>query len=862
MTHIFISYSTRNSAYALQLADMLRQHGFDVWIDNAELRSSDNWWEAIVKALRSCAAFIVVMTPESRASKWVQREVTLADNWSKPTFPILLAGEGDAWEIFVTTQYAEVRLPGDPPTPGDYPSRPLPETFFDKLAEFAPRRAAVGADLTTGEVPELDDDDDDAREALQNPPDGVSIPPIASPAPAPQPSPARPGSPNTAPGRGAIAAVIAGVLTLIGGLALALILRGSQDAANANATRTAQVTAVAQSSATPDATSTSEPMPTETATATPEPTQTLTPHSDCGIPTTSIGQVQGSGQISPLIGQQVTVEGVVTGDFQEINQLSGFFMQEEAGEALLTTPVSTGLFVRATNFDVLAGDRLRVTGVVEEMGRRSGSSIIGATDATLTALGQVGQVMLCARGVEVAPFALEMRVENVPWERYEGMLVTFPQTLTVADLYDLGLRGTMLLSEGGRITRASQIAEVGTGEGSALQAANRRRMVVLDDGSVIEPPAVMRLLAPEGLDRPVRVGDQVGQLIGIVDHRFGEYRIQPVAPPAFFATNRRPAAPDASAGLRVVNFNIQNYFNGDGQGGGFPTERGAQTLEEFERQRAKIVSAILAMQPDILTLSEVENDGYTRGSAIWDLVNALNEASPDGVTYAYVNPGVNPGMDAIKNALVYRVETVSVVGAAVTMAQEDFGIGRPPLAQVFELTENGERLTVVVNHFKSKACVGAEGENQDNDDLQGCFNAERVREAQNVIDWLASGVVGGGDPDVLLMGDFNAYANEDPISTFETNGFTSVFKLMGMETQYTYVFQGESGYLDHILVSASLTPQVNRALVWHINADEATFWDYRARGKHLQTYERLYAPDPFRSSDHDPVLIDLKLSGS
>jgi len=155
MSHVFISYSTKNSDYAQELAKALIEKGFDVWIDNARLRSGDNWWESIVVALRSCAAFVIVMTPEARMSKWVQREVTLADNWSKPTFPLLR--EGDNWEIYVLTQFRDVKQG----------TLPLNE-FFDTLAEKAPRKSR-GADVTAKAI--LDGTrDQDVKQAIADPP--------------------------------------------------------------------------------------------------------------------------------------------------------------------------------------------------------------------------------------------------------------------------------------------------------------------------------------------------------------------------------------------------------------------------------------------------------------------------------------------------------------------------------------------------------------------------------------------------------------------------------------------------------------------------------------------------------------------
>ncbi|MEZ4668694.1 MAG: SUMF1/EgtB/PvdO family nonheme iron enzyme [Anaerolineae bacterium] len=172
MSHVFISYSTQNSQYAKLLADKLRQEGFDVWIDNSKLRSSDNWWESIVRALRDCAAVVVIMTPEAKASKWVQREVTLADIWQKPTFPVLLAG--DNWEIFVLTQFENVKL-ADAGQPTQYRGRLPGAEFYDALAEYSPRKAQPGVDVvrqtaTQPVVRDDGDDDDEIKSEIANPP--------------------------------------------------------------------------------------------------------------------------------------------------------------------------------------------------------------------------------------------------------------------------------------------------------------------------------------------------------------------------------------------------------------------------------------------------------------------------------------------------------------------------------------------------------------------------------------------------------------------------------------------------------------------------------------------------------------------
>ncbi|MEO1287578.1 MAG: TIR domain-containing protein [Chloroflexota bacterium] len=139
--HIFISYSTKDKDYAYRLAESLREAGFDVWIDEARLHSSEDWWNAIVEALWSCGAFVVIMSPNSDASRWVQREVTIADQQSKPIFPLLLDGDINTpnWQIFVRTQFRDVR-------DGSLP----PEEFYNKLAQIVTRHDKRGKNIMRG----------------------------------------------------------------------------------------------------------------------------------------------------------------------------------------------------------------------------------------------------------------------------------------------------------------------------------------------------------------------------------------------------------------------------------------------------------------------------------------------------------------------------------------------------------------------------------------------------------------------------------------------------------------------------------------------------------------------------------------
>ncbi len=107
MGHIFISYSRTDTEYAHRLADVLQSRGLNVWID-ARLDYGTQWPHELQKQLDSCDAFIVIMTPRSFASEWVQSELQRARRKLKPIFPLLLEGE-EPWLSVESTQFYDVR---------------------------------------------------------------------------------------------------------------------------------------------------------------------------------------------------------------------------------------------------------------------------------------------------------------------------------------------------------------------------------------------------------------------------------------------------------------------------------------------------------------------------------------------------------------------------------------------------------------------------------------------------------------------------------------------------------------------------------------------------------------------------------
>ncbi|HCW0552349.1 endonuclease/exonuclease/phosphatase family protein [Pseudomonas aeruginosa] len=568
-----------------------------------------------------------------------------------------------------------------------------------------------------------------------------------------------------------------------------------------------------------------------------------------------IHEVQGAGAESPLVNQRVAIEGVVVGDFQNASELKGFYVQQEDATVDGDPATSEGIFVYdgGNGSDVKLGDRVRVTGQVREFNG-------------LTELVGPLQVSVLASGVALpTPAGISLPLASADaLERYEGMRVQLRQTLTVNEVYNLGRYGEVLLSSGGRQMTPTNVVAPGE-QAKAMQARNDLDRILLDDGRSGQNPDPIRYPAPElSAYNSLRVGDRTSAIDGVLDYSAGSYRIQPLQTPTFEAANPRPAQPAVEGRLRVASFNVLNYFNGDGKGGGFPTSRGANTAEEFQRQKAKIVAAILASKADIVGLMEIENDGYGEFSAIADLVNGLNASLPQGQRYAFVNPNrAKLGSDEIAVGLIYRGDKVRTYRSAAVLDSSvnpefDDTRNRPTLAQTFQEINGGERLTIAVNHLKSKgsACDG----DPDTGDGQGNCNLTRARAAQALVDWLAGDPTGAKEPDRLIIGDLNSYAKEDPVNVIRSAGYTDlVARQAGAGKGYSYVFSGQSGYLDHALANASLARQVRGAVEWHINADEPRVLDYNVEFKIPRQQDSLYNAEPYRASDHDPVVIGIDL---
>lgn len=583
---------------------------------------------------------------------------------------------------------------------------------------------------------------------------------------------------------------------------------------------------------------------------------------------TPIPAVQGDGAASPVDGDTVTVEGIVTGDFQDGDadasaDLGGFFLQGEAdGEAA----TSDGVFVFDGEHpvtDVAAGDRVRVTGTVTE---HFGETQIAAEAVRVTGTGTAVPVTL-----ELPVRATVANAYGAPvadLERYEGMLVRLPQTLTVTEVRELEAYGTLALAAGGRawtFTNRERPDAAGYAGYRERVAAAR---LLLDDGRRTAYARPIRYLASRDT---LRIGDRVTGLVGVLRYSRGAgargsegFRLVPTAAPVFESANPRPPAPSVPGTIRVATFNVLNFFTTLDAGrdvcgpSGDLGCRGANSAGEFDRQLAKTVTSVGLLDADVVGLIELENGS---GAPLERLVDALNGQAGAG-RWDYVDTGAI-GTDAIRTGLLYRPDTVAPVGGFAVLdagvdARFDDTRNRPVPAQTFEVKASGAKLTIAVVHLKSKGSDCDDAGDPDTGDGQGNCSRTRREAARALADWLATDPTGSGDADVLIVGDFNAYPLEDPLAALEDAGYTNLVRSRIGPEAYSFAFDGLAGALDHAFASPSLLPRVAGVAEWHINADEPPVFDYNLDNGRDPA---LFDPDaPYRTSDHDPLIVGLDLA--
>ncbi len=631
------------------------------------------------------------------------------------------------------------------------------------------------------------------------------------------------------------------------------------------------------SGATPD------PEPTDPEPTDPEPTDEPT------IPgaVVPIRDIQGSGATTPLAGTTVTTRGVVTAAYPT-GGYNGFFLQTpgtggEIDPAAHTASDAIFVWGAAATTEVEIGAHVEVTGTAAEY--------YGQTQLTASA---DGVRVLTDGAAPVEPAVIDWPQTDEKREPFEGMLLAPRGDFTVTNTYTTNQYAEVGLAAGTTPLRTpTDVARPDTPGYVAAVADNNARAVVLDDGASLDFLRTAKdvPLPYVSLIDPVRVGAAVSfETPVILDFRNNSWKFQPTeqltvdnadaVQPATFENTRADAPAAVGGNLKISSFNVLNYFTTTAESVGCTSTyddragnpitanrcpdngpRGAANAENVERQQAKIVAAVNGLGADVVSLEEIENSaqfGKDRDEALSTLVAALN-AALGSEQWAFVpSPAVLPASeDVIRTAFIYKKAVVEPVGDSVILDDPAFANARQPLAQAFAPVDDADAtILAIVNHFKSKGDSDPKATGDNANGIQGAFNGDRVRQAEALGHFAKERSIAVGTDDVFLLGDFNAYTKEDPIEKLREFGFEPLETGTG---KYSYSFSGQSGSLDHVLASPSARELVTGTDIWNINAVEALALEYSRYNYNALNF---YDTSPYRSSDHDPVIVGLDLSST
>ncbi|GAB6986670.1 ExeM/NucH family extracellular endonuclease [Nocardioides pyridinolyticus] len=606
----------------------------------------------------------------------------------------------------------------------------------------------------------------------------------------------------------------------------------------------------------------------------------------------TIAEIQGTGDASPLAGDPVITEGVVTAAYPT-GGFNGFYLQTGGtGAGADATPgASDAVFVYGNGGagQVAIGDSVRVTGEVTEFQ--------GLTEINLDQVTPLATPL-----APVVPHATSVPAA-ADREAHEGELYAPTGDFTVTDNFSTNQYAEIGLAAGDHpLIQPTDVADAQDHAAiAAVVADNADRGVVLDDGASINflpfgGGANQDVPLPWlSKANPVRVGSAVDFTGPVVlDFRNSTWKFQPTSRvtgsgaevATFENTRAENAAPAAVGGdIRLATFNVLNYFNTTGadyeaahpgsceyfvdrdddpvtvDDCGPTGPRGAAEDEDLARQQVKIVHAINGLHASIVSLEEIENSvalgEADRDDALSELVDALNADAGAG-TWAFV-PSPDPAdlppvaeQDVIRTAFIYQPAAVEPVGESVVLTGSPaFGNAREPLAQAFKGAglPDAEAFAVIVNHFKSK------GSGTPDPDGQGNANVDRVAQAEALWPFAEQFAASRGTDEVFLTGDFNSYTQEDPLQVLYGHGYTNLESTSDPD-ETTYSFDGLSGSLDHVLANPAALEMVTGVDIWRINADESVAFEYSRDNYNVTSF---YEENPFRASDHNPEIVGLEL---
>lgn len=511
-----------------------------------------------------------------------------------------------------------------------------------------------------------------------------------------------------------------------------------------------------------------------------------------------IWAIQGAGDRSPYTFDPVVTAGTVTGVFPE---LGGFWIQEmDSDQDPLT---SAGIFINTGEFEVAvdSGNRVRVSGIVRETYQQTQVGISNSQDV----------VVLEQGGPLPAAVALDSPGDQSESDRYyeslEGMLVQVDGGWVVVG-------PTSQYGEYVLVPPDREIERLWQGDSQHNGLA-----IMVDDGSsaVHQERSTMATV--------VNSGDRISGLVGPLAYTYGRYKIEPVVQPRIepVAVNLPTLALTTSDEFRLMTWNTENLFDLFDP---HPSDPPKPSIQGYKTDIAKVANTILAAgAPTIVALQEVENIGILEDIAGQEVLQEFQYQAIllEGSDSRYID-----------NGYLVRGDVARVVDVQQHVAPEGL-TSRPPLQIEIEMqgATSPLRFFVINNHFTSMS--GGEAATEPRRAAQAAWNVMVLEAIQ------------ADNPDamVAILGDLNSYTQSLPVDTLRAAGLVHIFDMDPQAGWYSYIYQGVSQTLDHILVTPSLFDLLQRVDILHVNADYAL--------------PEVTDESPLHKSDHDPVIATFSL---
>lgn len=513
----------------------------------------------------------------------------------------------------------------------------------------------------------------------------------------------------------------------------------------------------------------------------------------------------------------IRISGVVTALMSDSVGVFGYYIQDKNGDGDRST--CDAIFISSADSTIQLGDEVRVVGFLTSSDREP-------------RVGQIVSVNHIDKNQSVVATKVTFPDDFDNYSLYAGMLLEFDQTLYVTSHYSWS-SGRVILSSH-RLQSGVEVALPGSSDYAAVvtnNAVDQLTMVSSSSGSYPFADS----------NNTLRTGYRVDNLQGTLVQSGSYYNLQVNARPNFYGNARQTTHyPIGDYNVKVCALNLEYYLRS-----GFGTGFGPDDLTAANRQHNKLLKALMAIDADIYGVLEIQQGSV----AIAYLCSAMNEEAGRDI-YAYVADNTSVNGSYTKVGYIYRSDKITTKGS---LQVNNIKTSYRKMLQGFTLISSNESFVLSLNHLKSKSgSSSATGDDADKNDGQGAYNAYRLIEVASVLSQVES--YRAVDPDVLIMGDMNAYSMEDPIRRFESAGYVNLLKRFNADSIYSYSYKGETGLLDHALANNSMLAQVTGGTVFHINADEPAKFEYQNASTCVD--------DMYRCSDHDAVIVGLRLSGA